>query len=482
MSGFITNNGVSFFCPGILTSSSSFTPTQLSGLAAWYRADQLITQSGGIISGWGDSSGSGDVNKNLSQSTSGDRPTYIASDSAYNNHPTVNFIGANTQFLYSGTWTTPIAGANTIFIIGNDDGNSSIANGGDGEGFVDTYQDPSNENILFTNTTWGTYVTEGLVSTIPSYGLPTVVAAVFNGASSAIYINSSTANITGSDTAGGLTDLVLGNYNQIVSGVLPGYLTGKIAEVIIYSRALTSTEITKVMTYAQTRYISESPITITDPTGISNLQAWYRADKGITQLAGVVSGWADQSGTGDSNKNLAQSSAPIRPTFNSTDSSYNNQPTLTFTSVAHQYLLSGTWTTDLTDFTLFIVGNDDGTNAYYAQDTEAQVYDLYPSGGHYAVEGSAAMISTVSLSSSPKIFGILGDGSGSALYISAQTAKITGNIGDTSMPGFQIGLANSHYLNGKIAEAIIYGRALQQNEINAVLAYLGTRYNIVIGL
>ncbi len=54
---------------------------------------------------------------------------------------------------------------------------------------------------------------------------------------------------------------------------------------------------------------------------------WYRGDLGITLSGTGVSQWNDQSGTNDSHKNLTGTNIPG---YNSADSNYNGQPTLTF--------------------------------------------------------------------------------------------------------------------------------------------------------
>jgi hypothetical protein len=74
---------------------------------------------------------------------------------------------------------------------------------------------------------------------------------------------------------------------------------------------------------------------------LPNFAAWYRADLGVTLNGSTVSAWADQSGSGDSNRNLAQATAGNQPTYVAADSTFNGQPTLSFGG-AH-WLVSGTW-------------------------------------------------------------------------------------------------------------------------------------------
>jgi hypothetical protein len=70
-----------------------------------------------------------------------------------------------------------------------------------------------------------------------------------------------------------------------------------------------------------------TPTPITDPTGLPNLAAWYRADQGITIVTGV-SQWNDLSGN---SKHLQQATLTNQPLF--VASGINSQPTVRFDGV-----------------------------------------------------------------------------------------------------------------------------------------------------
>ena len=63
-----------------------------------------------------------------------------------------------------------------------------------------------------------------------------------------------------------------------------------------------------------------------DPSSISAIVAWYRADLGVTESGGLVSAWADPIGSND----LAQGNRTYQPTLVSSDANFNSQATLSF--------------------------------------------------------------------------------------------------------------------------------------------------------
>lgn len=226
------------------------------------------------------------------------------------------------------------------------------------------------------------------------------------------------------------------------------------------------------------------------PQGAGTLQAWFRADLGVTQVANVVSAWADQSQIGDSNRNLSQATSTARPTLHPSDAAYNNQATIAFNASLSQFLQSGTWSAALAQpCTIFVVGNTDGTNANqtFCDDAAGTGRVLletnYNSTSHYELYAGSFMDSTVAYTSSPVIFGAIVNGNSSKTFLSADTATATGAAGAHALQGLTLGAAFSGGapLNGKIAEFLAFSGALSQPNINKVMAYLGARYSITVG-
>jgi len=224
------------------------------------------------------------------------------------------------------------------------------------------------------------------------------------------------------------------------------------------------------------------------PAQFSGLVAWYRADKGITIGAGV-SAWADQSGTGDANKNMAQATGSRQPTFNASDAAYNGKSTLSLASASVQFLASNAWTVSLSQpFTVFVVGNDDGSineqlyfDAQQGAAQESTIFNL--DGTTYHMLNGAPSINGSAISNAKRVLGGIFNGASSSLFNNAKTAVATGTVGAFNLTGLTAGasLAASVSLNGKLAELIVYNSALTQSQVNQVLAYCGSRYAITIG-
>jgi len=91
------------------SAQSFFVPTQVPGCVLWLRSDLGITlDTSGNVEQWTDQTG--DLSKTLSQSTPSYRPTYIASNAAYNGAPTLGFSSVETSaYMVAPSWTNAIA-------------------------------------------------------------------------------------------------------------------------------------------------------------------------------------------------------------------------------------------------------------------------------------------------------------------------------------------------------------------------------------
>lgn len=226
---------------------------------------------------------------------------------------------------------------------------------------------------------------------------------------------------------------------------------------------------------------------------IPNLYLWFRADQGITLGTGsLVSGWADQSGFGDSNHNLLQASSGLQPSLNVSDSSFNNQNTISFTASGPyprngKVLVTNTWASSLAQpDTVYAVGSCTGENVYY-QDFFDSIYpnrqQLEFNSGFWSVSaGGAGATQSSNTTTSPAIFCCIYDGASSALYINAiSTTAVTGNLGG-DMNGFTIGAFqdSSLGLNGKVAEIVAYSGHHDTTKRAQVMNYLSARYGIAV--
>ena len=221
------------------------------------------------------------------------------------------------------------------------------------------------------------------------------------------------------------------------------------------------------------------------PTSLPNLKAWFRADLGITLNGSTVSAWNDQSGTGDSNKNLTQGTAANQPTYVSSDSSYNNMPTVSFDGT-NDYLFTGTWSSALAQpSTWYVVGQIDNlAGMWYIFDGLAAVRNAVLNDGTsqlYAV-GYSLPLSTTNMTSK-FVFSAVFDGASSKAYANnLTTTAASGTAGFSSQAGLTVGArySGSTPLQGKIAEIIAYSGSHSTSDRTSVMNYLAARYTITV--
>lgn len=80
--------------------------------------------------------------------------------------------------------------------------------------------------------------------------------------------------------------------------------------------------------------------TVTQPTAlIQDL----RADRGITLNGSTVSSWSSYDTSGDTNRNVTQATASVQPGYSSSNSDFNNKPTVNFIRANYTRLNSGTF-------------------------------------------------------------------------------------------------------------------------------------------
>lgn len=218
------------------------------GLVAWYdfTQTQYLTLSSTAITQALDRSGNG--NHTAVQGTSTKRPTFTASQ--LNGLSCATFDGGDTLALPSALYSVG-ASANTIFIVANrttEAGtaayplNMSIAGT---QAYYLRFNTTAGE-VLFLNVAAGSGAAVKTGNTNTNYQIlmgrrsgTTQAVAVNNGAETT---NTSATNVT-ADAA------YIGSLNDTSS-----YLTGGIAEILIYNRSLSTAEITQVNNYLANKY------------------------------------------------------------------------------------------------------------------------------------------------------------------------------------------------------------------------------------
>jgi hypothetical protein len=231
--------------------SGGFSPADLSDLRVWYEADSLGLADAAEVATWTDLSGNG---SDVVQATSANRPLYRTN--TVNGHAAVEFDGTNdrlrnaTAAVYTNTTdrtytafavalTDSVSGVR--FILNNQGGSGSLK----GPVFLRTdnanLRTTANQNGTAATDLAGATLTTGTWFIAESLLTTTTLEAFVNGTGNGSTAATTNANYSDTLDVGAYTDGTL-------------RWDGKIAEIIVYARALDSTDRTTVRTYLADKY------------------------------------------------------------------------------------------------------------------------------------------------------------------------------------------------------------------------------------
>ena len=219
--------GLPFELPPVIL--GAFTPPSIPNCTLWTRADLGVKLNGSKVSTWLDQSGNG----NNFTSPTANQPTFLPADTNIGNGSSMVYAGGQKM----NTAALTIAQPNTIIVVGR------VTTLSGNPGIID---DATSRQLgyLAGGTTYamdaGATVSGGVTDTSRH-----VYAWVFNGASSKLYIDSTGAAILSGNAGAGS-----GTGGLIIGTQSTGFMAGEIAEVIVYSRALSTAELDKIFAYA----------------------------------------------------------------------------------------------------------------------------------------------------------------------------------------------------------------------------------------
>ncbi len=244
-------------------------------------------------------------------------------------------------------------------------------------------------------------------------------------------------------------------------------------------------------------YICIDPSTAGLPT--ANLNLWLRADFGVTQSSGAVSGWQDLSGN---NFNFNQFTASYKPTYVASD--INNKPGVSFNG--SQILLGGNNANDYSngasvfvvtkasnpsnsDARFFDFGNDENNDIAFGEIFTSNylpafhIYNgttnNYLSGSNSLNAGSVYVLDAIQTGSAD---------TANIYYNGGLSATGSLNYPQNVPRGFNaIGGVNTgsgygaNNYKGDIAEILVYNTALTDSQRVAVESYLSNKYGLSEG-
>lgn len=426
----------------------------------------------------------------LVQATDPNRPAYVASNAAFAGHGTITPSTVASML----TATLPMPNVCTIYCATQVSAAAQLT-------LLDSI---GSRKIVGTYPTVP-YIYNGGANLSAAAGVTAATPAVYCvsfDVTSSLWINNTTTGIV-SGNAGvptaATTGLVVGNDRGT------GYAWGKpIAFVAVYAGAHDATTRRRIMRYLGEKYgiPIDRPIAEYDasPSGVRTLVtslwtplsespiAMYDGDVGITPNGPNVAAWADQSGTGDANKNLLQGTPGDQPGYNATDADFNGHGSITF-GIGGTPLATGVFGSPIPNpATWYIVGRYGATTNYQKiisglssgnrQDFDITTADKLNVFSGASVTATATTGYRGNLFVASPIFGAV-----AGVYSnSTGTNLLSGNCGALTENGFYLGSFNdkSSPFNGKIAFIAVYAGAHTASQRFKIMRYLSSKYGIAV--
>lgn len=230
------------------SNGSAFTPASIANLTFWIDASDAasITVDGSNnVSQWNDKSGNG---FHAGQSNSAKRPSYTGSNQIKGRN-VPNFDGSNDNLITTGTMS--VSQPNTTFVVfkypsGLSTTTRYLFDGSVNRQFIIVATPTTPSQINF-----GAGTTVGITSLTGIENATSYVTSVFNGASSQVRVNGVQRSTGNPGTNGVGTALVIGAFQSQAGS----FWQGMIAEILIYSRALSGSEITTLESYLSSKWV-----------------------------------------------------------------------------------------------------------------------------------------------------------------------------------------------------------------------------------
>lgn len=261
-----------------------WTPARLSGVVAWWRADDLAGADGSAVSSWTDRI----AGQTVTQLTGSQQPLLKSGANGINNRPVVRFAGSSSQYLSSARGVIPAQAPIYCFAIGkptNSAGTMRIA----------SISNPSSPNVgigLGTGANMVQITTYNVADLTSGYSMFGSAGLGYWGHSgSAYYLNRDNLytleTAAAANATAGANTFTIGGRSTSNSD----YYTGDLAELVFMTSQPTTTDRYLMAKYANERY----GITVGTPYNSSSPTTTPSADATGTCIETSVlyfpSGW-----------------------------------------------------------------------------------------------------------------------------------------------------------------------------------------------
>jgi hypothetical protein len=234
-----------------------------------------------------------------------------------------------------------------------------------------------------------------------------------------------------------------------------------------------------------------TPVEAPPPIPTQGLELWFDASRGVGQVSGVVSKWADQSGHG---RDALQTSTNLRPKL--VDNALAGKPALVFDGdeLAGDYLRLPTLEVDFAKgVSIFVAGQqtsaagDTPCEGFFEASNGSEIDDIHLGTWQKALifEVAALYVNDTNfplLFDKPQLLGAVLDPSRT---VQVRRNSNTVGSGEADLPALtgrtQVFLGHSLYneckpLHGVIGEVILYSRAVTDPELLQIESYLQQRW------
>ncbi len=425
--------------------TDGFDPSSISNLAMWEKADAITgVSNGGAVATWSDSSGNG---RDLTQATSGNRPTYQTN--VVNGKPVVRFSAASSQHITNSTnFTTPV----TVIYVGKQTGgaNQRVLTSVGNNWLLGFWNGA--KNVAYLNGWVAGAGVPGSPATDTSWH---VYSAVETGSLSSVYGDGTLLASNASGVAGP-NGISIGCW--AFSGVTE-CSNADVAEVLVYNSALSGNDRAAIENYLNRKYALNS---VTE-----SYQAYLQDSSGNSNDGTAVGGASSttigkfgNAGTFDGTNDYVTmtSSSSLNPTTGITMSAWVKRNS---TGTRQIFLGKGDALSNAT------------TQYWLELNASNQIY-AYVSNG---TTSTASTFTDLTITDTTTWHNIIAtwDGTSVKAYLDGKQSSITDtavtgslNTSSTNFSIGRVGTLNSFYFNGSIDETRIYNRALSPAEVSQI--------------
>lgn len=224
-----------------------------------------------------------------------------------------------------------------------------------------------------------------------------------------------------------------------------------------------------------------------EPSDLSGLALWYDANDsdylksesnctGTVTNGGTVGCWQDKSGNG---KNATQATTGNRPTYETNQ--INSKPILRF--VQDTNWQGFTFTSTSVRTAIFVFNHPTGSSPYLSADYETVIFG---DGSNYPFHGNTGTGLIGCSWASSSLCNGSGYSNGTLTAITSLTKTTSFRVltlvltGNVNVSNIALGHSSSRAMSGDVAEIVVYNRALNNTERQAIEKYLSDKYAVSV--